>query len=477
MHERCDTIILPNGKPPRFGFQNQNFIWFSSAVPILTVKFATHRFSSDTNVRRNSTIFQSYFQLGLVAAFTGLAAAVLAYSLKHFTEFFEHAIFYAIEKRPHFPFLIVPLFGLAAIFFCRKYFFKNKKNKGITEIYKTLDQRKEHLPLYKIPSHYLNGFLTVITGGSTGIEVSTVVATATVGNMAYKQEYSARVFKRELTCAGVAAGVAVLFANPLAGWLFSVEVIAKKTSKPLLLSCTVSALVAWVFIFFFDNQLLVPVELGEWHWHAIPLFALLGFLGSLLAVYFTLLVTKIKALSSQISSDALRIGIGGLAVGLLIFLFPTLYGDSYIGMNSALEGAQIGQFPSFWILLAIVLLKPLAASLTLGAGGDGGVFAPSIAAGAFLGLLFASSCNSLLGIDLIPLNCALVGMAATLSGALHAPFTSLVLICGILPNGYQLFVPILIGSLISRFVAAKLLTYNAYTYEEYLKKEKGMANA
>ncbi len=410
-----------------------------------------------------------------MSAFTALAASVLSYSLKHFTEFFEHEIFHTIEAKSHFLFLIVPLLGLAAIFFCRKYLFKNKKNKGITEIYKTLDQRKEHLPLYKIPSHYLNGFLTVITGGSTGIEVSTVVATATVGNMAYKQEYSARVFKRELICAGVAAGVAVLFANPLAGWLFAVEVIAKKVSKPLMLSCTVSALVAWVFIFFFDNQLLVPVEVGEWHWEALPLFVLLGLLGSLLAVYFTLLVTRIKTWSSQFSSDALRIGSGALAVGLLIFLFPALYGDSYIGMNSALESAQIGQFPPYWILIALVLLKPLAASVTLAAGGDGGVFAPSIAAGAFLGLLFATVCKSLLGIDLIPLNCALVGMAATLSGALHAPLTSLILICGILPSGYQLFIPILIGSLISRFVAAKLLPYNAYTYEAFVAKKKDLA--
>lgn len=402
---------------------------------------------------------------------------MLSYSLKHFTEFFEHEIFHSIERKSHLLFLIVPLLGLVAIFFCRKYLFKNKKNKGITEIYKTLDQRKEHLPLYKIPSHYLNGFLTVITGGSTGIEVSTVVATATVGNMAYKQEYSARVFKRELICAGVAAGVAVLFANPLAGWLFAVEVIAKKISKPLLLSCTVSALVAWIFIFFYDNQLLVPVEVGEWHWQAIPLFGLLGLLGSLLAVYFTLLVTKIKTWSSQLSSDALRIGIGALAVGLMIFLFPALYGDSYIGMNSALESAQLGQAPSGWFLLAIVLLKPLAASVTLGAGGDGGVFAPSIAAGAFLGLLFAACCNSLFGIDLIPLNCALVGMAATLSGALHAPFTSLILVCGILPSGYQLFVPILIGSLVSRFFAAKLLPYNAYTYEAFMAKKKDLAKA
>jgi Chloride channel protein EriC len=100
---------------------------------------------------------------------------------------------------------------------------KNVTNKGITEIYKTLDQRKDHLPLFKIPSHYFNGFLTVIFGGSTGIEVSTVVATATIGNEVYKKEFSAKMYKRELVCTGVCAGVAILFASPLAGWLFALE--------------------------------------------------------------------------------------------------------------------------------------------------------------------------------------------------------------------------------------------------------------
>ncbi|ULT46312.1 chloride channel protein [Niabella defluvii] len=145
--------------------------------------------------------------------------------------------------------MILPTIGITAIYFLRKYLFLNRKNKGITEIYKTLDQRKEHLPFFKIPSHYLNGFLTVIFG-STGVEVSTVVATATVGNMGYKREFSAKMYKRELICAGVTAGVAVLFASPLAGWLFAMEVIARKVRKSLIISCTASALIAASFIFF-----------------------------------------------------------------------------------------------------------------------------------------------------------------------------------------------------------------------------------
>src|SRR5690606_40254429 len=100
-------------------------------------------------------------------------------------------------------YILLPSVGITTIYFLRKYVFQNRKNKGITEIYKTLEQRKEHLPLFKIPSHYINGFVTVIFGGSTGIEVSTVAGTATIGNDGYKKEYSVCMYMRELICAGV----------------------------------------------------------------------------------------------------------------------------------------------------------------------------------------------------------------------------------------------------------------------------------
>src|SRR5699024_2241209 len=120
------------------------------------------------------------------------------------------------------------------------------------EVYKTLDDRKDHLPFFKIPSHYINGFLTVAFGGSTGIEVSTVVYTAAIGNQVYEKEFSARRYKRELICAGVTAGVAILFASPLAGFFFAMEVIARKVRGTLLYSCGLSALISGVFVYFFD---------------------------------------------------------------------------------------------------------------------------------------------------------------------------------------------------------------------------------
>ena len=267
----------------------------------------------------------------------GLASAILAFTLKHLTEFFEHYFFNFVQNKYAVLFIILPSIGITAIYFLRKYLFQNRKNKGITEIYKTLDQRKDHLPLFKIPSHFFNGFLTVIFGGSTGVEVSTVVATATIGNYAYEKEFSARMYKRELICAGVVAGVAILFTSPLAGFLFAMEVIARKTRKSLIIACASSALISWIFIELFDSKRILSATVLDWKYTAIPFFIVLSLLGGMLSVYFTLLVTRMKKLFGTISNNFIRVNLGAITVGTLIFFFPTLYGDSYHGLTEILD--------------------------------------------------------------------------------------------------------------------------------------------
>lgn len=422
-------------------------------------------------MERQKIVTQHYFRLIVASALVGLTSALLAFSLKHLTEYFEHHLFNTVAGKYSALFIILPTIGITAIFFLRKYLFRNRKNKGITEIYKTLDQRKDHLPLFKIPSHFFNGFLTVIFGGSTGVEVSTVVATATIGNYAYEKEFSARMYKRELICAGVVAGVAILFTSPLAGFLFALEVIARKMRKSLVIACTASALVSWIFIELFDSEKILTHPIKEWTYAAIPFFLVLSILGGILSVYFTLLVTRMKKLFGNISNNFLRVNLGAIAVGTMIFFYPTLYGDSYHGLREILHEPLNAPTITLFLLVILAVLKPLAASLTLGAGGDGGVFAPSIVAGAFLGLMVAFVGNTYFGTNLIPINFALIGAAATLSASLYAPFTSVVLICNLLPDGYILFVPILICCFISYGISKLILPYNVYTYDFYLNSK------
>ena len=422
-------------------------------------------------MERKKIVTQHYFRLIAASMLVGLGSALLAFTLKHFTEYFEHHIFNTVRENYAALFIILPTIGITAIFFLRKYSFRNRKNKGIAEIYKTLDLRKDHLPLFKIPSHFINGFLTVIFGGSTGVEVSTVVATATIGNYAYEKEFSARMYKRELICAGVVAGVAILFTSPLAGFLFALEVIARKMRKSLLIACSASALVSWIFIELFDSETILHHSVEKWTYAAIPFFIVLSILGGVLSVYFTLLVTRMKKIFGNISNNFIRVNLGAIAVGTMIFFFPSLYGVSYHGLREILQEPLAAPTLTILFLVILAVLKPLAASLTLGAGGDGGVFAPSIVAGAFLGLMVAFVGNNYFGMELIPINFALIGAAATLSASLYAPFTSVVLICNLLPNGYVLFVPILACCFISFLVAKWILPYNVYTYDFYLNSK------
>src|SRR5690606_6428160 len=154
-----------------------------------------------------------YRKIVLASILIGFLTSFLAIALKRGTEHYEEVLFHQATSNKLL-FLIFPLVGLTIIEILRYFFFEKKKNKGITEIFETTSNRKNSLPSYKIPSHLINGFFTVIFGGSTGIEVSTVVASATVGSVAQEKENILNQHKTELICAGVASGIAALFFSP-----------------------------------------------------------------------------------------------------------------------------------------------------------------------------------------------------------------------------------------------------------------------
>ena len=229
-----------------------------------------------------------------------------------------------------------------------------------------------------------------------------------------------------------------------------------------------STLVASLFIYSFGEGPIISNYLIDWQWKSIPFFLIISCLAGILAVGFTLLVIYTKTFFGNINNNFIRVNLGAISVGLLIFYFPVLFGDSYHGLNEVLNSESI----SIGYLLLLILLKPLASSLTLGAGGDGGVFAPSIIAGAFLGLSIAIFCRSILGMDISPINYALIGAGSALSAAIYAPFTAIIIICNITPNGYTLFIPLIVCCLLSKFFANKLLPYNVYTYDMYKENLK-----
>lgn len=414
-------------------------------------------------IKRNIVFIRHQHLIG-ASVVIGFFSALLAVSLKHITEHYE-AIMFGQAMNNKILVFILPLAGLSLIYVLRYYLFKNKENKGIREVFDSTTSNTK-LPSYKIPSHFINGLLTVSTGGSTGVEVSTVVSTAAIGSLTHSKKNFLRQYRTEFICAGVTAGVTALFGSPFAGLFFAYEVISKKATRLLLITNGIAAITAFLFITLLQEEPLFTINVSTWHLYAMPWFLLLGMLAGINSVYLTKCVLFFKQQFSALRSNY-KILAGAVAISTLILLLPQLYGDGYHAIKHSLATANTVQFTAVFGLTTagILLLKPIITSITLAAGGDGGVFAPSLFAGAFLGLFTAVFLNTFFDAGVIPLNFMAIGMAAMLSASIHAPFTALFLVCALI-NSYALFIPILIVCMVSKYTAKLLCPYNVYTYKK-----------
>jgi CIC family chloride channel protein len=409
-------------------------------------------------------------KLIIVSILIGFLSAFLGVALKKLTEYYEEIFAHQATINPFF-YIFFPIFGLSVIYFLREYLFKKKENKGIKEIFESTNSKTQNLPNYKISSHFINGLLTVIFGGSTGIEVSTVVASATIGSVAQRKQNVFKEYKTELICAGIAAGITALFSSPIAGILFALEVISRKVTRAFLISNLIAVLTAFGLIFLLDEKPLFTVTITTWHLKAIPYFILLGILAGFLSVYLTRCVLFFKSQFSKIKTHYYKIIIGSGILSISLFVFPQLYGEGYHGIKEIIANPNGTQLTLSIALtfLGILILKPIVTSATLASGGDGGVFAPSLFIGAFLGFLVASVLNTYFGVNVIPVNFIIIGMAAVLSASIHAPFTAIFLVCG-LTNDYTLFLPILVVCLISKYTAKAIFPFTVYSFLPSLSK-------
>lgn len=399
-----------------------------------------------------ATILFTSALVGFLSGFTGLI-------LKHLTENFEDRFFLKTQDN-NYLIALFPILGLSVIFILRKFLFKNKENKGIREVLDATSSAKK-LPLYKIPSHFINGFITVIFGGSTGIEVSTVVSTAAIGGVVARKRHFLKKYKNEWMGAAIAAGITVLFHSPLAGLFFSYENILKRRSKIIIATHFISVTVAWAMLIIADEPPLFQTQLQEWKYEAIPYFLILSLVASVYGVYLTRSVLLIKTRFLLKKHAYLNVVCCAAFLSLFIWLFPELYGDGYHAIKNHMN---FSIHTNGWMLLNLMLLlflKPIMAAITLRGGGDGGVFAPSIFAGAFLGLLIANLANTFAGASLIPINFMVLGIALVLSASLHAPFTAVFLVCGLFGD-YTLWVPLLILAPLTKWISSKIYPYTVY---------------
>ena len=347
--------------------------------------------------------------------------------------------------------------------------------KGLGSILFSIVRRSGRVEKNKMYSHIVTSGITIGFGGSAGLEAPIVITGSAIGsNIATRLGFGDKERVLLLAC-GAASGIAAVFNCPIAGVIFAIEVLLTDITIPLFIPLLISTATSIIVSKLLYRGQLFYLITNDWYYHAIPFYILLGVICGLLSVYMTRVSLYIEDKMETKKENYLKALSGGLLLGGLIFLFPPLFGEGYTTVSSLLSGSfqdivNNSLFISFrdnpWVLLIIVLLiiliKPIATALTLGSGGNGGIFAPSLFTGAMAGFGLAFLVN-LTGISTLHINnFVAVGMAGIMAGVIHAPLTAIFLIAEI-TGGYVLFVPLMIVSAISYFISRYFEPYSIYT--------------
>ncbi len=376
-------------------------------------------------------------------------------------------------------YLVYPVVGILIVTLFINYVVKDNISHGVTRVLYAISRRKSRLKKRNIYASLVASSLTIGFGGSVGAEGPIVFTGGAIGsNIGQAFRMSPRHLMLLVGC-GAAAGIAGIFRAPIAGMLFTLEVLmidlTGATVMPLLISSITGATVAYVLEgynaeFFFSQS--EPFSVGK-----IPYVVLLGIFCGFVSLYFTKVIFLMETMFSKIRYRLAKIGIGGAILAVLIFLLPPLYGEGYSAINCLLDGdySKIvdGTFfyvdrDNIWFIAcyigAIILTKVFATSATTGSGGVGGTFAPSLFVGAMTGFLFAFVLNNLWdgGLGISNKNFTLLGMAGLMSGVMHAPLMAIFLTAE-MTGGYNLFLPLLIVSSLSYMTIRIFEPYSIYT--------------
>lgn len=398
---------------------------------------------------------------GIIGVFSGLAAVVLV-ELVHAIQRFLTDDFYT--EYANFMYIIYPLIGISAAYLVGRYFLNDIGGHGIPDVLFNISKNQSLIPRVKTYSRVITSALTVGFGGSVGLEAPMVVTGSAIGsNVGSLMHLNAKKRTLLIGC-GAAGAISAIFGAPIGAVIFAIEVILMEISTasfiPLLIASVMGSLTSMILI---GDESLFNFDLKDTFLAAhMPYYLLLGILCGFVSLYFSKMVRSTEKIMKDLNSQPMRILYGGAFLGFIVFFFPPIYGEGYSTLNMLIEGNSdqiLDKSPFFSIIdnplfiLAflgfIILLKPIASAITIGAGGSGGIFAPSLYVGGILGFVFAYAKN-MMGFH-IPLPLAhftLVAMCGLMSGVQHSPLSAIFLIAEI-TGGYELFVPLMFVSAIS----------------------------
>ncbi len=403
-------------------------------------------------------IFLSSVLVGISSAFAVIILKAFAHKVFSFATYINTVLKLSFINS------ILPIIGILLTVFVVKRVLGGTIEKGTSQILYAVAKKASIIPKKQMYAQILTSSLTVGLGGSAGLESPIVITGAAFGSN-YAQKYKLSYKDRTLLIGcGVAAGIAAAFNAPIAGVLFAIEVLLVDVSisafTPIMIAAATGALVSVIVL---DESILLNFKQQQtFNYHNIPYYILLGLFTGFIAIYYSRNFQKTEHFFARLKLNPYKKALfGSLILAAIVFVFPTLFGEGYESIKTLSENdpgklLENTLFSSFrnnsWALLlfvgATMLLKVFATGITLGSGGNGGNFAPSLFLGSYVGFFFSKLVN-LIGLAKLPIsNFTMVGMAGILSGLFHAPLTAIFLIAEI-TGGYDLMIPLMIVSSIS----------------------------
>ncbi|MHA7864815.1 chloride channel protein [Flagellimonas marinaquae] len=410
----------------------------------------------------------------------GFLAGAVAVTLKNTTYFIESLLKKGIVFSENQLYFILPTIGLTLVYLYVKFVHKEPLQHAVSSIIFSLSKKRGLLRIKDIYTPLITAPLTVGFGGSVGLLGPAVKSGSAVSsNLSRLFHIDAKTRTLLVACASAGA-IASIFQSPIAAIIFAVEVftldLTMMSMLPLLLASISGVLTSY---FFLGNEVLFSFSLSEgFELNDTPFYILLGVGTGFASIYFTKMYFYILSLFKKLKSPKYKLLVGGIAIGIMLYAIPPLYGEGFGFINNLLDGDHLkalGTTPfdahtdNIWVVIAllfgITIFKAIAMTTTIGAGGAGGIFIPTMVMGSALGNVVAKLINNLgLGFSVSESNFTLIGMAGLIAGVIHAPLTAIFLIAEI-TGGYQLFVPLMITAAISYLITKNALDYTIYTKE------------
>lgn len=411
---------------------------------------------------REKHISQRQFIL-LLSFIVGVISSLAAFVLKHFIEFIQHQLTGGFESDSfNWLYLIYPVVGIFITGLFIRNVVRDDISHGVTKVLYSISRRQGRIKRHNMWSSLIASGITIGFGGSVGAESPIVFTGSAIGsNLASFFKMDQKVMMLLIGC-GAAGAVSGIFKAPIAGLVFTLEVLMLDLTMSSLLPLLISSVTAVTLSYLLSGtDAMFHFQLDDaFSVSRVPYVMLLGIMCGLISLYFTHVTAGVEKFFRRFQNPYARLAIGGSVLSILIFLFPPLYGEGYNMINHLINGSSADVILNnslfyghanllFLYMALIILFKVFASTVTNCGGGCGGIFAPSLFLGCISGYLFAGLCNMFgLGEVLPDKNFALFGMAALMSGVFHAPLTGVFLIAE-LTGGYDLFLPLMIVSVCS----------------------------